>query len=132
MGATENLVMAAVLAKGTSVIDNAAREPEIVDLCSMLTEMGASIAGAGTSTIVVEGVDELSPVEARDRSGPDRGRHLGHRRRDDARVTSLIRGGRLDHLELALDKLVAAGPAVEQLDDGIRVWCDDGPRPSTW
>src|SRR3712207_8980449 len=62
VGATENLVMAAVLAKGTTVVDNAAREPEIVDLCTMLSAMGASIDGAGTSTITVEGVDRLSPV----------------------------------------------------------------------
>src|SRR5215203_2180020 len=55
-GATENLVMAAVLAHGTTVIDNAAREPEIVDLCAMLVAMGACIDGAGTSTIAVEGV----------------------------------------------------------------------------
>src|SRR5215217_207357 len=56
VGATENLVMAAVLAEGTTVIDNAAREPEIVDLCSMLAAMGAQIDGAGTSMITVEGV----------------------------------------------------------------------------
>ena len=61
VGATENLVMAAVLAEGTTVIDNAAREPEIVDLCAMLAAMGARIDGAGTSTITVEGVDSLSP-----------------------------------------------------------------------
>ena len=57
VGATENLLMAAVLAKGITVIDNAAREPEIVDICAMLTEMGAQIDGAGTSTLTVEGVD---------------------------------------------------------------------------
>ena len=59
--------MAAVLAKGTTVIDNAAREPEIVDLCAMLAAMGARIDGAGTSTITVEGVDALSPVDVHDR-----------------------------------------------------------------
>src|SRR4051794_38438107 len=62
VGATENLVMAAVLAEGTTVIDNAAREPEIVDLCAMLTTMGAQINGAGTSTITVDGVSALHPV----------------------------------------------------------------------
>ena len=67
-GATENLLMAAVLARGTTVIDNAAREPEIVDLCSMLAAMGARIDGAGTSTITVEGVDALTPVELHDRA----------------------------------------------------------------
>src|SRR5687767_196490 len=62
VGATENLVMAAVLASGTTVVDNAAREPEIVDLCAMLSAMGARIDGAGTSTIIVEGVEALAPV----------------------------------------------------------------------
>ena len=62
VGATENLVMAAVLAEGTTVIDNAAREPEIADLCAMLAVMGAKIDGAGTSTITVDGVPGLSPV----------------------------------------------------------------------
>src|SRR5438270_4022240 len=61
VGATENIMMAAVLAKGTTVIDNAAREPEIVDLCEMLVGMGAQIDGAGTSTLEIEGVDSLSP-----------------------------------------------------------------------
>src|ERR687889_1537373 len=63
VGATENLVMAAVLAKGTTVIDNVAREPEIVDLCQMLGAMGARIDGVSTSTLVIEGVEELKPVE---------------------------------------------------------------------
>ena len=63
VGATENVMMAAVRAKGTTVIDNAAREPEIADLAGFLNHMGAQIAGAGTSTIVVEGVEELHPVE---------------------------------------------------------------------
>ncbi len=63
VGATENVMMAAVRAKGTTVIDNAAREPEIADLAGFLNHMGGQIAGAGTSTIVVEGVEELHPVE---------------------------------------------------------------------
>src|SRR3954449_4825364 len=63
VGATENLLMAAVLANGFTEIDNAAREPEIVDLCEMLSSMGASIDGAGTSTLRIEGVDGLRPVE---------------------------------------------------------------------
>src|SRR5262249_17970698 len=65
VGATENLLTAAVLAKGTTVIDNAAREPEIVDLCELLNEMGARIAGAGTSELVIDGVDGLHPVQHR-------------------------------------------------------------------
>lgn len=65
VGATENLMMASVHAKGTTIIDNAAREPEIVDLANMLNEMGAHIRGAGTPLIEIEGVDELHPVEHR-------------------------------------------------------------------
>lgn len=63
VGATENVMMAAVRAKGTTVIDNAAREPEISDLAGFLNHMGGQVTGAGTSTIVVEGVDELHPAE---------------------------------------------------------------------
>lgn len=63
VGATENVMMAAVRAKGATVIDNAAREPEIADLAGFLNHMGGNITGAGTSTIVVEGVEELHPVE---------------------------------------------------------------------
>ena len=63
VGATENLLMAAVLADGTTVIDNVAREPEISDLCEMLIRMGAEIEGVSTSTLTVRGVRELSPVE---------------------------------------------------------------------
>ena len=63
VGATENVMMAAVRAKGTTVIDNAAREPEISDLAGFLNHMGGQVAGAGTSTIVIEGVEELRPVE---------------------------------------------------------------------
>ena len=77
VGATENLVMAAVLAKGITEIDNAAREPEIVDICAMLTSMGASISGAGTSKIEIEGVPDLRPVTHRtigDRIVPMTGR----------------------------------------------------------
>ena len=62
VGATENLMMGAVFAKGTTVIDNAAREPEIVDLANMLNEMGAHITGAGSPSIEIEGVEELHPV----------------------------------------------------------------------
>ena len=63
VGATENLMMAAVLAKGRTVIDNAAREPEIADLAAFLNRMGARVLGAGSSTVVVEGVEELVPAD---------------------------------------------------------------------
>ncbi|MBR13281.1 MAG: UDP-N-acetylglucosamine 1-carboxyvinyltransferase, partial [Acidimicrobiaceae bacterium] len=65
VGATENLLMAAVLAKGTTVIDNAAREPEIADLAAFLGGMGAEVSGAGSATITVEGVERLQPVDHR-------------------------------------------------------------------
>ncbi|MCQ9384806.1 UDP-N-acetylglucosamine 1-carboxyvinyltransferase [Brevibacterium moorei] len=65
VGATENLVMAAVLADGTTVLDNAAKEPEIVDICTMLVEMGADIRGIGTSQLTISGVSELHPVTHR-------------------------------------------------------------------
>ncbi len=63
VGATENLLTAAVLAKGQTVLDNAAREPEISDLAAFLNRMGARISGAGTSTIEVEGVESLTSIE---------------------------------------------------------------------
>ena len=63
VGATENLLMAAVLSKGRTVIDNAAREPEITDLAAFLTGMGAEVSGAGSSTITIEGVERLDPVD---------------------------------------------------------------------
>ncbi len=65
VGATGNTIMAAVLAKGTTVINNAATEPEITNLVEFLIEMGAKIEGKGTKTITIEGVDELNAVEIR-------------------------------------------------------------------
>lgn len=70
VGATETLIMAAVTAKGRTVIDNAAREPEIVDICTMLVQMGAQIDGIGSSTLEIDGVDALQPV--RHETVPDR------------------------------------------------------------
>jgi UDP-N-acetylglucosamine 1-carboxyvinyltransferase len=127
VGATENLVMAAVLAEGTTVVDNAAREPEIVDLCAMLTAMGARIDGAGTSTITVEGVDTLAPVTYR--TVPDRivagtwaiGAVM-------TRGDVVVEGAVADHLAVALDKLTDAGAQVTALDDGFRVAMDGRPR----
>ena len=127
VGATENLVMAAVLAEGTTVVDNAAREPEILDLCSMLGAMGAGIDGAGTSTITVEGVEALSPVQYT--TVPDRivagtwaiGAVM-------TRGDVVIERAVADHLTVALDKLVDAGAVVEVLPDGLRVAMADRPR----
>lgn len=120
VGATENLLMAAVLAKGTTVIDNAAREPEIVDLCSMLVAMGARVEGIGGSTLTIEGVASLMPAD-----------HAAVADRVVAGTWAIgavatqgdvtIRGGEAAHLELALHKLVEAGASVEALTDGFRV-----------
>ncbi|PRC53940.1 UDP-N-acetylglucosamine 1-carboxyvinyltransferase, partial [Mycobacterium sp. ITM-2017-0098] len=65
VGATENILMAAVLADGVTTIHNAAREPDVVDLCTMLNQMGAQVAGAGSSTLTITGVDRLYPTEHR-------------------------------------------------------------------
>src|SRR3954470_3511137 len=127
VGATENLLMASVLAEGTTTIDNAAREPDIVDLCEFLVAMGARVDGIGTSTLVVEGVASLQPVEHR--TLPDRivagtwGMAAAITRGD-----VFVRNGRADHLEIALDKLVIAGARVEAAPDGFRVRMDDRPR----
>lgn len=126
VGATENVLMAGILATGTTVIDNAAREPEIVDLCQMLQQMGAKIDGAGTSTLTVEGVDRLVPTEHA--IVPDRivaGTWAFAAAMTQGDVT--VRGARPEHLEIALDKLQSAGATVEGVDDGFRVVMDRRP-----
>ena len=127
VGATENILTAAVLAKGTTVIDNAAREPEIIDLCDMLVSMGAQVGGIGTSTIEVIGVDALHPTSHR--AVPDRivagtWAFAAVATQGDVRVRSAHAG----HLEIALDKLARAGADVEVTDDGFRVRMDERPR----
>lgn len=127
VGATENLLMAAVLAKGTTVIDNAAREPEIVDICRMLVSMGAQIGGIGTSTLEVHGVDALSPTEHT--TVPDRlvaGTWAVGAAMTRGDVT--IRNAQSGHLEIALDKLCRSGAQVDVLEDGFRVQCFDRPK----
>ena len=110
VGATENLIMASVHAKGTTTIDNAAREPEIVDLANMLNEMGAKITGAGTPVIQIEGVSELHPVThavVGDRI--EAGTFLAIAGRDDWRAPSAFRGFDPEHLGLVLKKYEADG-----------------------
>ena len=127
VGATENLLMAAVLAQGTTVIDNAAREPEIVDICEMLTGMGAKIGGIGSSTLEIQGVDRLEPVAHR--TVPDRivaGTWAAAAAITRGDVT--IRGAAAHDLEIALDKLTTAGATVEGLEDGFRVAMERRPR----
>ena len=88
VGATENLMMAAALAKGTTVLDNAAREPEITDLAECLVAMGVPVAGIGTETLTIEGVESLQGGHPRRHPRPHRDRHLRHGGRHDRRATS--------------------------------------------
>jgi UDP-N-acetylglucosamine 1-carboxyvinyltransferase len=127
VGATENLLMAAVLAKGITEIDNAAREPEIVDICEMLIAMGARINGAGTSTLQIEGVDELRPV----RHTTVGDRIVGGTWAFAAAMTRgdvTVRGVRPEFLEIALDKVISAGGSVQTGDGSFRVRMDDRPK----
>ncbi|MFI5100664.1 MAG: UDP-N-acetylglucosamine 1-carboxyvinyltransferase [Actinomycetes bacterium] len=126
VGATENVLAAAVLAKGTTVIDNVAREPEIVDICAMLTQMGARIGGVGSSTLEVEGVDSLRPVThdvVSDRIVAGTWAFAAAMTRGDVTV----HGAQAEHLEIALDKLVTAGATVQRTVDGFRVTSDRRP-----
>jgi UDP-N-acetylglucosamine 1-carboxyvinyltransferase len=128
MGATENILMAAVLADGTTVIDNAAREPEIVDLCTMLQQMGAKIDGAGTSTLTVHGVEALQPTEHRvigDRIVGATWAFAAATTRGDITV----RGVDPHHIKLVLDKLRTAGADVTVVDDNeFRVVMNARPK----
>ncbi|OLR91387.1 UDP-N-acetylglucosamine 1-carboxyvinyltransferase [Actinokineospora bangkokensis] len=126
VGATENILMAAVLADGTTVIDNAAREPEIVDLCVMLQQMGAKVEGAGTSTLTVHGVPSLRPTTHRvvgDRIVGATWAFAAAMTRGDITV----RGVDPHHLDLVLEKLRTAGAEVTTFDDGFRVVQRDRP-----
>ncbi|WP_280503951.1 UDP-N-acetylglucosamine 1-carboxyvinyltransferase [Nocardia farcinica] len=127
VGATENILMAAVLAEGETVIDNAAREPDIVDLCNMLVQMGARISGAGTSVLTIQGVERLHPTEHRvigDRIVAATWGIAAAMTRGDVRVT----GVNPKHLALVLDKLRSAGARISFEVDGFRVVQADRPR----
>jgi UDP-N-acetylglucosamine 1-carboxyvinyltransferase len=127
VGATENLLTAAVLAKGTTVIDNAAREPEIVDLARMLQSMGAKVEGAGSSTIEVQGVTELAPVvhaTVADRIVAGTFAIATVMTRGDV----AIRGARAEHLEIVLDRLAGCGAVVSVTDDGFHVSMEGRPK----
>ncbi|MBO0855044.1 MAG: UDP-N-acetylglucosamine 1-carboxyvinyltransferase [Nocardia sp.] len=120
VGATENILMAAVLAEGETVIDNAAREPEIVDLCTMLIQMGARISGAGTSVLNISGVRKLAPTEHQvigDRIVAATWGIAASMTMGDVRVTGLAP----KHLSLVLDKLRSAGARVTFEPNGFRV-----------
>lgn len=127
VGATETILMAAVLAEGVTVIDNAAREPEIVDICQMLAEMGARIEGIGSSTLTVTGVERLHPVSHRTVSD----RIVAGTWAVAAAITGgdiTVRNANPDHLRIALDKLTTSGAEITVTDDGFRVVMNERPR----
>jgi len=124
---TENLLMAATLAEGETVLENAAQEPEIPDLAEMLIAMGARIEGHGTSRIRIEGVRELHGVAHR--TIPDRieaGTFLCAVAAAGGEV--LLRGARADHLEAAIEKLREAGATIEAGEGWIRIRAHGRPR----
>lgn len=126
VGATENLLMAAVAAEGTTVIENAAREPEVADLATMLNRMGAKILGVGSSTLVVEGRVELSPVEHEvmvDRI--EAGTFLAA-----AGITGgelVLEGARYDLLSTAISKFCDMGMLISSCPEGL--WAKGPQRP---
>jgi UDP-N-acetylglucosamine 1-carboxyvinyltransferase len=115
---TDNLMMAATLAKGTTVIENAAREPEVCDLADYLNKMGADVRGAGTSRLEVNGVEELAPAEHT--VIPDRvvaGTLLAAAGLAGGEV--VVEDGRFDHMEMFVNKLRSMGVEVEQRPEGL-------------
>ncbi len=125
---SENLMMAAVLAKGRTVIENAAREPEVEELALVLNKMGARVQGAGTAIIQIEGVDELQPIEHA--ILPDRieaGTFLVAAAMTGGDV--LAKGARPEHLDAVLAKLREAGAKVSVEAGGIRVQAGDEIGP---
>ena len=121
--ATDNLPMAAVLAKGTTVIENAAKEPEVADLADMLCSMGAVVRGAGTSRLEIEGVDELRP--ARHSVVPDRvvaATFLAAVGMAGGDIT--IADARPEHMEMLLHKVGQLGVATELAPHGLRASAD--------
>ncbi|MBR5547443.1 MAG: UDP-N-acetylglucosamine 1-carboxyvinyltransferase [Clostridia bacterium] len=120
VGATENLMMAATLACGVTVIENAAKEPEIIDLANCLNQMGASITGAGTGTIIIRGVERLhgavyQPISDRVEAGT----LLCAAAVTDGSV--LVRGARAEHLRSLLFKLQETGVGIRETPSGIRL-----------
>lgn len=116
--ATENVLMAAVRAKGTTIIDNAAREPEVADLAAFCNRMGANILGAGTSTITVEGVDELAPVEHT--VIPDRIEAASYLAAVGVAGGEIaIVGARPDHMDMLCLKLGEMGMRISPTADGL-------------
>ena len=117
---TENFLMAATLAEGETVLENAAQEPEIADLAEMLIGMGARIEGHGTSRIRIQGVDKLHSSTHRVVSDRiEAGTFLCAVAATGGDV--VLRHGRADHLDVVIEKLREAGAQVEAVEDGIRI-----------
>jgi UDP-N-acetylglucosamine 1-carboxyvinyltransferase len=122
VGATENLLTAAVLARGTTRIDNAAREPEIADLCNFLVAMGAGVTGIGTSTLVIEGVEPHSLRPVSHRTVPDRIQAATYL------AATAVSGGELDvvgarpeHMTMLLERFVDMGLDISDTATGLSV-----------
>ena len=127
VGATENIMTAAVLARGITTIDNAAREPDLVDLGEFLISMGADIKGLGTPLITITGVGALHPTDHT--TIPDRiitGTWAFAAAMTQGDIT--IHGARAQDLELPLEKLASAGAIITTTEDGIRVRMDSRPQ----
>jgi len=127
VGATENLMTAAVLAKGVTTIDNAAREPDLVDLGEFLIGMGAKIDGLGSPTITITGIKELKPTD----HATITDRIIAGTWAFAAAMTQgdiTIHGGRADHMEVMLEKLTSAGAIITSTPDGFRVQMNQRPQ----
>jgi UDP-N-acetylglucosamine 1-carboxyvinyltransferase len=130
VGATENALMAAATARGTTVLENAAREPEIVDLCNLLVAMGASIHGIGSETLTIEGRDRLHGATYS--VMPDRIEAGSYA--CAAAITGgdvVLEGAKADDMRATLDALVEAGVTIEEKANGIRVAADGPLKPIT-
>ena len=126
VGATENLMTAAVLAQGVTTIENAAREPDLVDLGEFLIAMGAQIQGLGSPVITITGVKELKPahhVTVTDRIIAGTWAFAAAMTQGD--IT--IHGARADHMEVMLEKLTSAGAIITSTSDGVRVKMEQRP-----
>ena len=127
VGATENIVTAAVLADGVTTVRNAAREPEIVDLCTMLRSMGARISGDGSDVITVTGVEQSALRAVNHTVVTDRvqvATYMAAVAMCKGEVT--VMGARLGHMEMLVEKFREMGVTIEPVDGGARVMCD-GP-----
>jgi len=130
VGATENIMMAAVLAEGITIIENSAEEPEIVDLANFMNKMGAKVKGAGTDTIRIEGVNKLHGTKHS--VIPDRietGTFMVAAAMTRGNV--LIRNALSDHVKPVIAKLIECGVFIEDNDEGIRVRGDMQTLTST-